>query len=207
MILALYHQVVESIIATVNAWGYAGIFILMALESSVFPVPSEVVMIPAGVLSARGDLSLVLVFIAGLAGSILGAVVCYYLAFRLGRAIVYRLAEKYGSFFLIRQEHIVKTESYFKNHGEVTIFTSRLLPVVRHLISLPAGFGKMSLKKFCLYTALGAGIWNALLLAVGYAYNAKSELIEQNISTLAWGATILAIFIVIMYVAMKQRKR
>ena len=143
----------------------------MAIESSFFPFPSEVILIPSGALVARGELSFFLVFLSGLFGSVLGAWINYFLAFFLGRQTVDLLIDKYGKFFFINKSKLRKTDRYFENHGEITTFVGRLIFVIRQLISLPAGFARMNFWKFTLYTALGAGIWTATLITIGFYFN------------------------------------
>ena len=155
---------INFIVQTVGEWGYAGIFLMMFLESSFFPFPSEVAMIPAGYLAHQGQMSLVLAWCAGTAGSLAGAVFNYYLCYFFGRELVL----KYGKYIGITKVKMRKFEAFFKRHGEISTFNCRLIPGIRQYISLPAGLAKMNLFKFSLYTTLGAGIWVAVLLAVGW---------------------------------------
>jgi len=155
---------INFIVQTVGEWGYAGIFLMMFLESSFFPFPSEVAMIPAGYLAHQGQMSLVLAWCAGTAGSLAGAVFNYYLCYFFGRELVL----KYGKYVGITKVKMRKFEAFFKRHGEFSPFNCRLTPGIRQYISLPAGLAKMNLFKFSLYTTLGAGIWVAILLAVGW---------------------------------------
>ena len=155
---------INFIVQTVGEWGYAGIFLMMFLESSFFPFPSEVAMIPAGYLAHQGQMSLVLAWCAGTAGSLAGAVFNYYLCYFFGRELVL----KYGKYVGITKVKMRKFEAFFKRHGDISTFNCRLIPGIRQYISLPAGLAKMNLFKFSLYTTLGAGIWVAVLLAVGY---------------------------------------
>ena len=155
---------INFIVQTVGEWGYAGIFLTMFLESSFFPFPSEVAMIPAGYLAHQGQMSLVLAWCAGTAGSLAGAVFNYYLCYFFGRELVL----KYGKYVGITKVKMRKFEAFFKRHGEISTFNCRLIPGIRQYISLPAGLAKMNLFKFSLYTTLGAGIWVAILLAVGW---------------------------------------
>ena len=155
---------INFIVQTVGEWGYAGIFLMMFLESSFFPFPSEVAMIPAGYLAHQGQMSLVLAWCAGTAGSLAGAVFNYYLCYFFGRELVL----KYGKYVGITKVKRRKFEAFFKRHGEISTFNCRLIPGIRQYISLPAGLAKMNLFKFSLYTTLGAGIWVAILLAVGW---------------------------------------
>ena len=155
---------INFIVQTVGEWGYAGIFLMMFLESSFFPFPSEVAMIPAGYLAHQGQMSLVLAWCAGTAGSLAGAVFNYYLCYFFGRELVL----KYGKYVGITKVKMRKFEAFFNKHGEISTFNCRLIPGIRQYISLPAGLARMNIFKFCLYTALGAGIWVAVLLAVGW---------------------------------------
>nr|WP_315063528.1 DedA family protein [uncultured Campylobacter sp.] len=155
---------INFIVQTVGEWGYAGIFLMMFLESSFFPFPSEVAMIPAGYLAHQGQMSLVLAWCAGTAGSLAGAVFNYYLCYFFGRELVL----KYGKYVGITKVKMRKFEAFFKRHGDISTFNCRLIPGIRQYISLPAGLAKMNLFKFSLYTTLGAGIWVAILLAVGW---------------------------------------
>ncbi len=160
----MLHDVIDFIVASVSSWGYAGIFVMMFLESSFFPFPSEVAMIPAGYLAHKGEMSLILAFLAGTLGSLLGAVFNYYLCYFFGREIFL----KYGKFVGITHEKMDKFEAFFNKHGEISTFNSRLIPGIRQYISLPAGLAKMNIFRFCLFTTLGAGVWCAVLLGVGY---------------------------------------
>lgn len=160
----MLHSIIDTIVSYVSQWGYTGIFLMMFLESSFFPFPSEVAMIPAGYLAHQGQMSLVLAWCAGTAGSLAGAVFNYYLCYFFGRELVL----KYGKYVGITKVKMRKFEAFFKRHGEISTFNCRLIPGIRQYISLPAGLARMNIFKFCLYTALGAGIWVAVLLAVGW---------------------------------------
>lgn len=148
----------------IGTLGYPGIVLLMALESSVFPVPSELVMPPAGFLAAKGEMNLLVALVCGTAGSLIGAYANYVVASRLGRWVFVR----YGKWVLLTERSLERTERFFSNHGEIATFIGRLFPVIRHLISIPAGIARMRLDRFFLYTGVGAAIWCAVLLAVGW---------------------------------------
>lgn len=153
-----------------HIWGFLIIFIFMAIESSFIPFPSEVVMIPAGFLAIRGELSTgiflvdtTLAIVSGVAGSMAGAYVNYYLALYLGRSALH----KYGKYFFLKEQMINRAEEIFREYGAVATFVCRLLPAIRQLISIPAGLAKMELGKFTFFTALGAGIWIIILTGIG----------------------------------------
>jgi len=168
---------VEAAAAVASVWGLVLILVLMTVESSFIPFPSEVVMIPAGFLAARQELppgepiiALALAVLCGLTGSMLGAFFNYYLSLRLGRPLLYR----YGKWFLLSPATLERAEEIFREYGDVATLVSRLLPGIRQLISIPAGLARMELKRFALYTALGAGTWVAILAGLGFALGRSS---------------------------------
>jgi len=185
--------------------GYFGIAILMAIESSIFPLPSELVLIPAGVLWQRGEMSFWLILIASIAGSLIGALFNYALALHLGRRLANHVLLKYGKVLFITQASLTKSEKYFEKHGEITTFVGRLIPVIRHLISLPAGFSRMNLAKFSLYTSLGAGIWTVILLFLGYILGDNLDKINEYLTLITIFILIVCLIIVIAYVLCKKK--
>ena len=168
-------SIIDFIVQTVGSLGYAGIFIMMFLESSFFPFPSEVVMIPAGYLAFKGEMNMYLVILFGILGSLAGSLFNYYLAIKFGR----RFLIKYGKYFFIKEETIVRMEVFFRNHGHISTFSGRLIPVVRQYISLPAGLAKMNIFVFSVYTFLGAGIWVVILALLGYFLGDNELLIKE----------------------------
>ena len=196
----MLHDIIDFIVSSVSSWGYAGIFVMMFLESSFFPFPSEVAMIPAGYLAHKGEMSLVLAFISGTLGSLLGAIFNYYLCYFFGREIVL----KYGKFVGITHEKMDKFEAFFNKHGEISTFNSRLIPGIRQYISLPAGLAKMNIFRFCLFTTLGAGIWCAVLLGVGYFLGSNQD--KQTLLTIAIALLAVVAIISAIYI-LKQRKK
>ncbi|MEI7423386.1 MAG: DedA family protein [Prolixibacteraceae bacterium] len=141
----------------------------MAIESSVIPLPSELVVPPAAFKAAAGELDITLVVLFSTLGALIGSTINYFLAILIGRPLVYRFANsKFGHMLLIDEAAVKKTEAFFDNNGAISIFTGRLIPGLRHLISIPAGLARMNLGKFLLYTTIGAGLWNIILAAIGY---------------------------------------
>ena len=196
-------EMTQFVLETVGAWGYWGIFIMMAIESSFVPFPSEVVLIPAGYLVQQGEMNLVWVMLAAFMGSMVGAWVNYLLAMSLGRKFLYR----YGHYFLMPPHTLDKLERFFKTHGAVSTFTGRLIPGIRQLISIPAGFSRMNWAVFSLYTFLGAGLWSVLLIGLGYLLGDNQEAIAAYTKELVWGAiAFVAVVLATYYYWHKKRK-
>ena len=162
-------------IQIISFFGYFGIFILMTLESMIFPLPSELVMPFAGFLSVKGDMNFFLVILFSSLGSIFGSLLSYYIGNKGGNKLVF----KYGKYLLLDEEDLIKTEAWFKAKGEKTVLISRFIPIVRHLISVPAGIGKMNLRKFLIYTLIGATLWNTFLGYLGFVLGNNWELVKQ----------------------------
>jgi membrane protein DedA with SNARE-associated domain len=196
------HELIDWLLITIGALGYPGIFILMAMESSVIPIPSELVMPPAGYLAQQGQMNMLVAILCGTAGSLAGAYANYFAAHYLGRPLLL----KYGKYVWITEEKFAKVERFFRNHGEVSTFVGRLLPVVRHLISLPAGLSGMNHMKFTLYTLAGAGLWVTVLTFIGYFIGMNRELIMRYSHHALTGAVVLSAVIIILYVRSHRKK-
>ena len=160
MLTSFFQWLADSVLAL----GYPGIVLLMAIESSVLPLPSELVMPPAGYLVSKGHMHAGLAVAAGTLGSVLGALLNYLLAVVVGEPVLRR----YGKFVLVSERSLDRTEAFFRRHGEISTFLGRLLPVIRHLISIPAGMSHMALGRFVAFTALGAGLWCGILTYLGW---------------------------------------
>lgn len=180
----MFHQLVVWLANTVGQWGYPGIVMLMALESSFFPFPSEVVIPPAAYLAATGKMNIGMVLLCGTLGSLLGAVFNYWLAFKFGRPFF----EKHGRYLLVSTKSIEKADLFFERHGQITTFVGRLLPGIRQYISLPAGLARMNIFAFCAATVLGAGIWVLVLAGMGYLFGRNEQMVLEN---LPWATLIL----------------
>lgn len=173
--MELFHSLFDWYMANLN---YLTIALLMAIESTFMPLPSEVVIPFAAYKAGQGDLNVFLVVIFGTIGALTGSLINYTLAYYLGRPIVYRFAEsKIGKLFLLSKEKVEHAENYFIKNGKTSTFIGRLVPGIRHLISIPAGLAKMSLRDFMLYTLIGAGIWNIILAVIGfYLYEVREQI-------------------------------
>lgn len=174
----------------ISAAGYAGVSLLMAAESMILPVPSEAVMPFAGFLWYSGKMTFVGILIASTLGSIVGSIISYYIGLWGGRVFI----EKYGKYFLLKKSHLELTERFFKRFGSGAIFICRFIPIVRHLISIPAGIGRMPFLKFIVYTTVGAAIWNSFLACCGYYLGSRWSEIER------YGAAIDKVVLVILFV-------
>ena len=198
----MLHDVVNWVVGTVSDLGYIGIFIMMFLESSFFPFPSEVVMIPAGYLASKGDMNLGIAISAGIFGSLSGAVFNYYLALKFGRKFIAR----WGKYLFIKEETLEKMEDFFAKHGHISTFSGRLIPAVRQYISLPAGLAKMDIWKFSLYTSLGAGIWVVILALLGYFIGENQALIDQYLKTIIIYIIVMLFTGVLFYMLYHNKK-
>jgi len=195
------HAVIDWLVQTIGSMGYPGIFLLMALESSVIPIPSELVMPPAGYLAQQGQMNMAAAILCGTAGSLIGAYANYFAAHFLGRPLIL----KYGKYVFITEEKFAKVETFFLRHGEISTFIGRLLPVIRHLISLPAGLSGMNHLKFSLYTLLGAGIWVTVLTCLGYFIGSNQDLIMKYSHHAVGIVLLVSSVIVLIYVKLQRR--
>jgi len=197
------HAVVDWLLQTIGALGYPGIFLLMAMESSIIPIPSELVMPPAGYLAQKGEMNMAAAIACGTVGSLFGAYANYFAAQYLGRPLLL----KYGRYVFITEEKFAKVEKFFLKHGEISTFIGRLLPVVRHLISLPAGLAGMNHLKFSFYTLLGAGIWVTVLTFIGYFIGSNQDLIMEYSHHAIIAVLLLSTAIIAVYVKMQRKSR
>ncbi|MEO1928432.1 MAG: DedA family protein [Nautiliaceae bacterium] len=187
-------EIVDFIVNTVGSLGYVGIFIMMFLESSFFPFPSEVVMIPAGYLASKGEMNIFLVIISGVLGSVTGAWFNYLIAYSAGRRIVLKF---------LKAKHLERIEKFFEKHGEISTFNGRLIPGIRQYISFPAGLAKMEPFKFTLFTALGAGIWVVVLAMLGFFIGENQELIHKYIKEIT--VFTIGFLAIITFIYIKRR--
>ena len=190
------------LVDTIGRMGYTGIISLMFLESSFFPFPSEVVMPPAGYLAWKGEMSLALVLLSGIAGSLLGALFNYWIAVKLGRPFLI----KYGKYFFVSEESINKADEFFSRHGHISTFVCRLLPGIRQYISLPAGIARMPMKSFLLFTTLGAGIWVTVLTFAGYLLGEHQDLLKEYLHVITIACISIAVAVTLIYLFVIRRK-
>jgi membrane protein DedA with SNARE-associated domain len=199
----MIHATITWLLDTILTFGYPGIFLLMAMESSIIPLPSELIMPPAGYWAAEGKMNMAIAILCGTVGSLAGAYANYFAARYLGRPLLL----KYGRYVLITEEKFARVESFFLRHGEISTFIGRLLPVVRHLISLPAGLAGMNHWRFSFYTLLGAGIWCTVLTLIGYVIGENQELIVKYSHHAVIGVVVFSVILVALYIYRQRKKR
>lgn len=188
-------DITNFLVDSIGSAGYLGIFALMFLESTFFPFPSEVVMIPAGYLSFKGEMNLFVVIIIGTLGSLAGALCNYYLSKFLGR----KMLLKYGKYVFFDASKMSKLESFFDKHGDISTFNGRLIPGIRQYISLPAGLARMNIYKFSLYTTLGAAIWVSILAVLGYFIGDQQELASEYLHTIIIATLVVLVGFTLWY--------
>ena len=187
--------IINFIVSVISSIGYWGIFILTAMESMVLPMPTEILMPLVGSLVASGKFNLLAVSLISALGALFGSLISYILGKWLGRKVFL----KYGKYVLLDRQHILWTEKWFKKRGEKTIFISRFIPIVKHIISIPAGIGQMNIFKFSAYTFLGAGIWNVLLIFLGMTLEQQWGLVHNYYVYLEIVAALLIISLVVWF--------
>ena len=202
MVILMIHELAQQLVDLIFDWGYLGIFIMMAIESSFIPFPSEIVLVPAGYLASQGEMDITYIMMSAISGSLVGASVNYYLAFTLGRKFLLH----YGKYFFISHEALQKMERYFKKHGHISTFTGRLIPGIRQLISIPAGLAKMNLLEFSVFTTLGAGIWALILTLLGYYIGENQELIKEYLKEITTLVVVLIIIIGALYYRYQKKR-
>jgi membrane protein DedA with SNARE-associated domain len=207
-----------SIIQKVEHWyennmNYTSITLLMAAESSILPVPSEMVIPPAVFVamnpeSNKNNLSIFWIIVFGTLGALIGASFNYFMSMWLGRIIIYKFADsKIGKLLMLSSEKIKKSEKFFNDHGKTSTFIGRLIPVVRHLISIPAGLARMNYLSFLLYTFLGAGLWNIILAGLGYIAGENRDLINTYSHEFSYAFLAIGVVLVFWLIFKSARKK
>jgi membrane protein DedA with SNARE-associated domain len=202
--MEFFQTILDWYMANLN---YFTVGLLMLIESTFLPMPSEVVIPFAAYKAAQGDLNVFLVVIAGTIGALCGSLINYLLAYYLGRPLVYSFADsRVGKLFLLSKEKVIKAEIFFLKNGKASTFIGRLVPGIRHLISIPAGLAKMNLRDFMLYTFIGAGIWNIILAVIGYyAYELKEKIFPFLDEALYVLGAIFIIYLIVRAVLNKRK--
>ena len=195
MVSLLLEFLIGFVLQVISTIGYLGVFLLMLAESTVLPVPSELVLPFAGYLISQGNFGLIETIIAALLGSIAGSVISYYIGKKIGRAAIIH----YGKKVFLKEKHLDLAHKWFERHGEKTIFVCRFIPAIRHVISIPAGVAEMNLKKFVVYTALGAFCWNAILIFAGISLQQNWNVILSFTEILDYIAIIAVIVFIVFF--------
>ncbi len=203
MVLEFFSVFAQWIISAIEIAGYPGLVGLMALESMIAPVPSELVMPFAGYLAAIGQFDLFIVILASVIGSIIGSVISYWLASRLGMQAISR----FGKFVFLNEHHLEETSEWFRKHGEATILVGRFIPVVRHLISIPAGAGKMNFPRFVFFTTVGAAGWNGFLAYAGFYAGQNWETVYHLLDSISIAVGVILVIIVIGWFFFRKKKQ
>ncbi len=187
------------IIKLIESTSYAGIFVLMTLESALIPIPSEVTMPFSGFLASSGKLSLVYIIAVGTVANLVGSLIAYYIGYFIEETILLNLIKKHGKFILVSEHEYQRASAWFAKYGDKIIFISRLMPGVRTVISLPAGVFRMDIKKFTLYTLLGCLIWSTFLTYVGYILGENWRALEGYFRKFEIVIGVLLIVAIIWY--------
>jgi len=198
----MLERAVAWVVDIIEWMGYPGVFVMSALESTFLPIPSEATLIPAGYLIHQGVWNGPLVFFLAVCGTLAGSLANYAIAYYCGRYMLVR----YGKYFFMDEEKLLKMEGYFVRHGSLSIFLGRLVLGVRHFISFPAGLAKMDLKKFCLYTTAGGALWTFILLALGYAIGDNKELVVSILPALKIAFVVGVVGVGLFYWRRLKRK-
>ena len=201
--MEIISQIIQQLLNFFENCGCLGIFFLMALESTLVPIPSEIIIPPAAYLAYKGKLSLTWVIFSGILGSLAGALINYFLALKFGRPTILYFLKRYGKYLLFTESSFYKIEKFWDNHGHISTFIGRLLPGVRHVISIPAGFAKMDLFLFCFYTILGAGIWCTFLGLGGYFLGENEDLLKEYLHKGSYASIIFCLIIITGYIWIK----
>lgn len=195
MLLNFSHLFINIILSFVETFGYLGIFIMTFIESTFIPLPSELTLIPAGYLIFNGSMKLMPILAFSILGTLLGSLLNYYIAYKLGR----KLFLKYGKVFFLKKNQLLYLESFFLKYGSISTFFGRMLPGVKHFISFPAGLAKMNLKLFCIYTITGSLIWISCLLYLGFMIGDNKNLLNKKINEFNIIIIILTVIIILYH--------
>jgi membrane protein DedA with SNARE-associated domain len=198
----MFSQITDTVLGFFADLGYLGIFAMMTIESSFIPFPSEVAMIPAWALIERGEMTFLMVLLAGTLGAWCGATINYILGYYLWGPVIKKLIHSYGKYIFLNESHYEQAEKFFQEKWAITTFIGRFIPAVRQLISIPAGVFRMNFAVFSLWTILGAGIWNIILIAIGYYASDKQDMILLYIKEII----LSLLFIALLYIGYRYYK-
>ncbi len=191
----MIETIINAVVSFVSSLGYIGIFVMTFLEGTFVPIPSEITLIPAGYLIVKGEFNFWITLFFSIIGTIGGALLNYFIAYYFGRKIII----KYGKYFLLDDKKLKRIESFFEKHGPFSAFIGRIIPGVKHFISFPAGLARMNIKLFCLYSALGGGIWVTIILLLGVFIGDNADKIKHHIHILTIGIIVISIAFTILY--------
>jgi len=194
------YDIFLQIVELVESWGYLGIFIMTFIESTFVPIPAEITLIPAGFLVSKGELNFLMVWLISTLGTLGGSLTNYYIAYFFGRSILV----KYGKYFFINEDKLKAMEYFMTRHGPISMFSGRLLPGVKHFISFPAGLGRMDIKMFSIFTALGGAIWCGILIYLGYLIGENEHLIVKYIKRVNFILFVSIVCMVAFYIWKKK---
>ena len=203
----MFDSIAEWVTSVIETLGYPGLTVLVALENVFPPIPSEIILPLAGFLTGQNRFSFVLVLIATTLGSLIGALVLYGIGLAIGQRRVNRLVERYGHWALLTPEDLTRSENWFDRYGPVAVFTGRLVPLVRSLVSIPAGYRRMPLGQFLLLTGFGSALWNGVLVGLGWALGENWHDIEEYVGWLQYVVIAVAAFLVLRFVWQRLRAR
>lgn len=195
------HAIIDWLVHFVHEFGYMGIFIMAFLESTFVPIPSEVTMVPAGYLVQQGKMDFWIVFVMSTLGALGGSLANYFIAYHYGRRFLYN----YGKYMFFDHGKMEKLDKYFASHGDISTFTGRLIPGLRHVISFPAGLAHMNLKKFCIYTTVGGGLWMLTLILVGYLIGDNPDLVHAYMPYIT-GSFLTCVVLMVFFYVRRHRK-
>jgi membrane protein DedA with SNARE-associated domain len=203
----VFHQLSQWAQGVIQTLGYPGVFVLIMLESTLVPIPSEVVMPFAGYMASQGKFALPVILVINSVGALVGSGICYWIGVVGGKPFLV----KYGKYFLVSQHDIARTETFFARHGKKTILIGRFLPVIRHVISIPAGIARMPLPAFFLQTFLGATIWGGVLIVLGYYLGTNWETFSNTLDRIDLPIKIILVLALvalgIRFVVRRRRER
>jgi membrane protein DedA with SNARE-associated domain len=191
----------------IEALGYPGLTVLVALENVFPPIPSEVILPLAGFMTGQGRFSFVLVVLATTLGSILGALILYGIGAAIGKNRITALVSRYGHLALLTPDDLAKAEKWFERYGPIAVFIGRLVPIVRSLVSLPAGYQRMSLVQFVALTGIGSLLWNGTLVTLGWFFGENWHIIEEYVGWLQYIVVAVVAFLVLRFVWQRLRNR